>query len=86
MANFIQRYLSFEGRLARLPFISRNIFIGVLAAALFMASIPFFMQEGLWWWVGLLDVVVALAALPLAAIGAWVTFWPGSAATNRFGE
>ncbi len=133
IGNFIERYLSFEGRLARLPFISRNIFIGVLAGVLFMASIPFFVQGGLWWWVGLLDVFVALAlqgvgvasltvrrlhdlgfsgyhaiwvgvaqtgwgllhygppkvvlaALPLLAIGAWVTFWPGNAAANRFGE
>ena len=133
IGNFIERYLSFEGRLARLPFIGRNIFIGVLAAALSMASIPFFVQGGLWWWVGLLEVVVALAllgvgvasltvrrlhdlgfsgyhaiwvgvaqtgwgllhygppkvvlaALPLAAIGAWVTLWAGNAAANRFGE
>jgi uncharacterized membrane protein YhaH (DUF805 family) len=29
---------------------------------------------------------VVLAALPLAAIGAWVTLWAGNAAANRFGE
>src|SRR5262245_5566472 len=63
MANIVERYLSFEGRLARLPFFGRGVFLGVIAAALAMASIPFFSREGLWWWFGILIVVAALVLL-----------------------
>jgi hypothetical protein len=41
MANIVARYLSFEGRLARLPFFGRGVFLGVIAAAVGMATIPF---------------------------------------------
>jgi hypothetical protein len=27
-----------------------------------------------------------LAALPLAAVGLWLLFWPGNREANRFGE
>ena len=49
MANIVGHYLSFEGRLARLPFFGRGVFLGVIAAALAMASIPLFAREGLGW-------------------------------------
>jgi uncharacterized membrane protein YhaH (DUF805 family) len=133
MARIFQRYWSFEGRLARLPFFARNVFLGVLAAVLAMTSIPLFAQGGPWWWIGLFDVIavlalvavgavsltvrrlhdlglsgyhaiwvsaagagwevmsygppiIMLAGLPLAAIGAWLMFWPGDREDNRFGE
>jgi uncharacterized membrane protein YhaH (DUF805 family) len=133
MMSFRQRYWSFTGRLARLPFFARGIFLGVVAAAIFIASIPFFSQGGIWWWIGILVAAVALAVLgvgatslmvrrlhdvglsgyhaiwvgaaelgwtvlsygpplmillglPLAAIGLWLTFWPGNQGPNRFGE
>lgn len=133
MAGVLERYLSFDGRLARLPFFARGISLGVAVAAIGMVSIPFFSQGGLWWWGGILDVIgaiallgvgtaslivrrlhdlgssgyhaiwvgaaeagwgvvsygppqVMLAGLPLAAIGAWIAFWPGNAGSNRFGE
>jgi uncharacterized membrane protein YhaH (DUF805 family) len=63
VANFVRRYLSFEGRLARLPFFGRGVFLGVVAAALGMASTPFFSREGLWWWLGILIVAAALILL-----------------------
>jgi uncharacterized membrane protein YhaH (DUF805 family) len=63
VANIVDRYLSFEGRLARLPFFGRGVFLGVVAAALGMASIPFFSREGLWWWLGIAIVAAALVLL-----------------------
>jgi uncharacterized membrane protein YhaH (DUF805 family) len=66
MTNIVRRYLSFEGRLARLQFFGRGIFLGVVAAALGMASIPIFSREGLWWWFGIL---VVAAALVLHSVG-----------------
>jgi hypothetical protein len=45
MTNIVARYLSFEGRLARLPFFGRGVFLGVIAAAIGMASIPFFLPR-----------------------------------------
>ena len=63
LANIVDRYLSFHGRLARLPFFGRGVFLGVVASALGMASIPFFSREGLWWWLGILVVAAALVLL-----------------------
>jgi uncharacterized membrane protein YhaH (DUF805 family) len=68
MANIVGRYLSFEGRLARLPFFGRGVFLGVVAAALAMASIPFFSREGLSWGLGLLIVVAALVLLAVGSL------------------
>jgi uncharacterized membrane protein YhaH (DUF805 family) len=65
VGRVLQRYLSFSGRLGRLLFFARSVFLGVAAAALAMVSIPFFSQGGLWWWVGILDVIGALALLIL---------------------
>jgi uncharacterized membrane protein YhaH (DUF805 family) len=133
MTRIVEHYLSFQGRLARLPFFARNVCLGVAVAALGMVSIPLFSQGGAWWWFGIFDVIAALAllavgavslmvrrlhdlglsgyhavwvgaagagwdalshgppivmlaGLPLAAIGAWLTFWPGNRTANRFGE
>lgn len=133
MARIFQRYWSFEGRLARLPFFARNVSLGIVGFALAMLNIPLLSQGGAWWWIGLFGVlaalvliavggvslvvrrlhdlglsgyhaiwvgaaqvgwsalsrgppVVMLAGLPLAAIAAWVTFWPGNRTANRFGE
>ena len=63
MATFLERYLSFHGRLARLPFFGRGIFIAILASAVSFVSIPFFSSGGIWWWVGILVVMASLALL-----------------------
>jgi uncharacterized membrane protein YhaH (DUF805 family) len=133
MARVIERYLSFEGRLARLQYFARSVFLGVVMVALGMTSIPLFAQGGPWWWIGIFDLIAVLAllvvgavslmvrrlhdlglsgyhaiwvgaagagwevlsygppifvlaGLPLAAVGAWLLFWPGNRGTNRFGE
>ena len=132
MANVVVRYLSFEGRLARLAFFNRGICLGITTGALSVTSIPLFVRGGTWWWLGVADVIASLAllgagsvsltvrrlhdlgrsgyhaiwvgavqvlasplsyaptkaillALPLFAVGLWLTFWPGNAGANRFG-
>ncbi len=68
MANIVGRYFSFEGRLARLPFFARGIYLGVIALPVAMVSIFFFSREGLWWWLG---ISVVVAALVLLAVGSF---------------
>jgi uncharacterized membrane protein YhaH (DUF805 family) len=123
-----------RGRVARLPFFIRCLYLNIAAAVLFAASLPLFSEGGrvLWFagvflvvasltmlivgivfaterrlddiglsgyhviWVGAAEAgwtalsyaltKVALTGLPLAAIGLWLTFWPGSRGANRFGE
>jgi len=64
MTKFFDRYLSFDGRLARLPFFARSLSLGVTAGVIFFISIPFFSNGGrFWWWIGLLVVIAALVFL-----------------------
>ena len=63
MAEFLERYLSFRGRMARLPFFGRGVFIAAVAGAVFFMSIPFFSSGGMWWRVGILIVVASLVLL-----------------------
>ncbi len=134
MDNLLDRYFSFRGRLSRLPFFIRGLYVNIAAAVLFVPSIPLFSNGiRLWWWAGLAVVFVslgvlalgivsltvrrlhdlglagyhvvwiavaetgstalsygparvALLGLPLAAVGLWLTFWPGNAKANRFGD
>jgi uncharacterized membrane protein YhaH (DUF805 family) len=130
----IERFFSWNGRLARLPFFLRGIQVGIAAVVIFFASLPLFMNGGaLLWWAGIVIVAFAgavpviatvaltvrrlhdlglsgyhaiwvvaadaasevlsygsakavLFSLPLAAIGLWLTFWPGNKNANRFGS
>jgi uncharacterized membrane protein YhaH (DUF805 family) len=72
MARVFERYWSFEGRLARLPFFARNVFLGVVAFALAMTSIPLFAQGGPWWWIGIFDLIVVLALIAVGAVSLMV--------------
>jgi uncharacterized membrane protein YhaH (DUF805 family) len=56
MTGLLERYLSFYGRLARLPFFIRNIYLSVAAAVLLALSISLLINDGLWWWLGMLVV------------------------------
>jgi uncharacterized membrane protein YhaH (DUF805 family) len=62
MTKFLDRYLSFNGRLARLPFFARSVSLGVIAGVLLFTSIPLFSNGGrFWWWMGLAIVLIVLA-------------------------
>jgi uncharacterized membrane protein YhaH (DUF805 family) len=64
MKRMLQRYFSFDGRLARLRFFGRSIFVGVGAAAVSIASVPFFSTDTrLGYWAGVLVLIMALALL-----------------------
>jgi uncharacterized membrane protein YhaH (DUF805 family) len=64
MAKFLlpllQRYLSFDGRLARLPFFIRGVYLSIAVIVVFVVAIPLFAAGGIWWWLGMLAVVAAL--------------------------
>jgi uncharacterized membrane protein YhaH (DUF805 family) len=63
MAGWVERYFSFDGRLYRLPFFIRNIYVSIAGFLLFIASIPLFSQGSriLWW------VTIAFLAMSLLA-------------------
>lgn len=42
MTAILDRYLSFNGRLARVPYFSRSVYLGIAASVLFVASIVLF--------------------------------------------
>jgi uncharacterized membrane protein YhaH (DUF805 family) len=67
MSELVERYLSFRGRLARLPFFVRELSLNITAAVISFASIPLFANGSrVLWWAGLL---VLLASLALLAVG-----------------
>jgi uncharacterized membrane protein YhaH (DUF805 family) len=68
VARFLQRYLSFDGRLARLPFFIRGIYLGIAAAVFFLVSIPLFINGGSWWWLGIFAVAAWLALLGVGTV------------------
>jgi uncharacterized membrane protein YhaH (DUF805 family) len=134
MTNLLRRYFSFHGRLARLPFFIRTLYINIAWAVLTFANMPRFLNgsRALWWagvvgviaslvlfgtglasifvrrlhdlgfsgyhvvWVAAAEIVWTvltygpaggiLLGLPLFAVDLWLTFWPGNASANRFGE
>lgn len=69
MNNLVQRYFSFEGRLARVPFFVRDIYLGIVGLVLFVATIPLFSSGSrtLWWAAAALNAVV-LAAIALSTL------------------
>jgi uncharacterized membrane protein YhaH (DUF805 family) len=65
MAKFLQpllqRYLSFDGRLARLPFFIRGVYLSIAMVIVFLVAIPLFAAGGIWWWLGMFDAIAGLA-------------------------
>ncbi|MBI1203075.1 MAG: DUF805 domain-containing protein [Rhodopseudomonas sp.] len=60
----VDRYFSFSGRLARVPYFVRGLHIGIAAMVLFFASIPIFaLGFNLAWWGGV--IILAAAAVLL---------------------
>ena len=68
MARLLQRYLSLDGRLARLPFFIRSIYLGIGTAAVVVMTVPLFAGGGVWWWLGLGVVVASLAFFALSSV------------------
>lgn len=69
MSPLLQRYVSFEGRLARLPFFIRGIYLAIAAIVIFFASIPLFSSGSrLAWWLGVILVVAAIAVLGVGTV------------------
>jgi uncharacterized membrane protein YhaH (DUF805 family) len=69
MTALYDRFFIFDGRLARLPFFLRGIQVGILAAILFFATLPLFMNGSpLLWWAGLAGVILSVAVLAVATL------------------
>jgi uncharacterized membrane protein YhaH (DUF805 family) len=134
LTNLRHRYFSFDGRLARLPFFIRTLYLDIAWAVLTFANMPLFLSgSAILRWAGIIGVILSLVlfgtglvsifvrrlhdlgfagyhviwalageivwtvltyqsakaillGLPLWAINLWLTFWPGNAGANRFGE
>ena len=60
----LERYFSFNGRLARLPFFVRGIYISIAAFVPWVVSIPLFASGSrVLWWMGLAVLVASIAAI-----------------------
>ena len=69
MTSLLERYASFRGRLARLPYFIRGIQVGIAAIVVFFASIPLFAQGSrALWWAGLALVVAAIACIGVGTL------------------
>ncbi len=67
MSAIVDRYFSFHGRLARLPFFIRSIYLSIASTLLLIASIPLFSSgSGVLWWAGL---AVVIGAIAIPAVG-----------------
>lgn len=66
MDGLIEKYFSIHGRLVRLPYFARSVWLGIIITLIFVASIPLFSSgSNSLWWAGLL--LVAISAIVLAA-------------------
>ena len=73
MTDRIARYFTFDGRLPRLPFFIRNIYVSLAAAVLIIASIPLFSQGSrVLWWLGIVFLVCAMTACAVSLVSLMV--------------
>jgi uncharacterized membrane protein YhaH (DUF805 family) len=69
MTTLLERYVSFDGRLARLPYFIRGIYVAIAAIVVFFASIPLFAHGSrAAWWAGLVLVVAAIAVIGVGTV------------------
>ncbi len=62
MNDLLEKYFSFQGRLARLPYFIRGVQLGIAVSVIFVLSIPAFSNgNGILWGIGLVLVIVAAA-------------------------
>jgi uncharacterized membrane protein YhaH (DUF805 family) len=69
MTSQLEHYFSFHGRLARLPFFVRDIYLGIVGGLLFFASIPLFSNgSSVLWWAAVVVLVVATVVLGVGSV------------------
>jgi uncharacterized membrane protein YhaH (DUF805 family) len=69
MTALLERYVSFDGRLARLPYFIRGIYVGIATIVVFFASLPLFAHGSrAAWWAGLALVVAAFAVIGVGTV------------------
>lgn len=69
MKMLLDRYFSFDGRLARLRFFARNIALGIGPGVLFIASLPLFSTDTqLGFWAGVLLVIAGFAVFAVGFV------------------
>src|ERR1700756_1637619 len=61
MTRLLQRYFSFDGRLARLPFFIRTLYLNIGWGGLIFAQMPLFLSDSrVLWWLGVFGVLASL--------------------------
>jgi len=69
MSTILDRYFSFHGRLARLPFFIRGIYLSIVVTVFLVASIPLFANGSrILWWAGLAVLIVGIAIAVVSEI------------------
>ena len=64
MNRLLEHYFSFQGRLGRVPFFVRTLYLTIAAWIVTFAAIPLFSTDTrLGWWAGLAVVIAGLAML-----------------------
>jgi uncharacterized membrane protein YhaH (DUF805 family) len=67
--TLLARYLSFHGRLARVPYFVRSVYLGIAASVIFVAGIALFSSgSDLLWWMGLLCVIACFALIIVGSL------------------
>src|ERR1051325_4030841 len=69
MSKLLQRYASFDGRLARLPYFIRSIYVSLAALVVFFAAVALFANGSpIAWWGGIALVVIAAGILTVCSL------------------
>jgi len=69
LASIPERYFSFDGRLARLPFFIRGLYLGIVWCLPLVISIFLFASGSrVLWWLGLVVLVLTTAALAASTV------------------
>lgn len=69
MRAIIDRYFSFDGRLARLPFFIRGVYLSIAISVVIVASIPLFANGSrILWWSGLALLIGAIGAIAVSEL------------------
>lgn len=69
MPALIERYFSFHGRLARLPFFIRGVYLSIAMTVVMIASIPLFANGSrVLWWAGLAVLIGGIGAIAASEV------------------